>query len=96
MVKQINELGQLIEIMVLLGRFELPTSSLPMKCSTPELQQQLFHIGSRAQCGRTALAIREYCLQEPFAIPAIVSLNSRKGDDQIETESGGVRRIRDV
>lgn len=25
--------------MVLLGRFELPASSLPMKCSTPELQQ---------------------------------------------------------
>ena len=25
--------------MVLLGRFELPASSLPMTCSTPELQQ---------------------------------------------------------
>ena len=26
--------------MVLLERFELSTSSLPMKCSTPELQQR--------------------------------------------------------
>ena len=70
--------------MVLLGRFELPTSSLPMKCSTPELQQ---HLNEMAHATRRLLwqailtwQIDQTCLLSlsgfcpPFAVKMIMEI----------------------
>ena len=80
--------------MVLLGRIELPTSSLPMTRSTTELQQRSIHVHGARCATEPGLWLRAFGLSRRLAAARAICLCAFMSETQDERKARLAQALR--